>query len=238
MILLIDIGNSRIKWASSDGKMLQDGGSVAHVGNPANAVLSSGLPRAQSIWVSHVMGPQHEKKLAAAIKGKCGKAPQIARTRPEFAGLRVSYAQPQRLGVDRWLSMIALRARRREAFCVASAGTALTFDAVDAQGQHLGGVIAPGLMAMQSAVLGTTRFGVKAMSERYDDGLGRDTESCVRQGALHAAAGLVDRLAARHKGRRTLTGGDAEVLQPLLTTPWELRPQLVLEGLLALASAK
>jgi len=123
------------------------------------------------------------------------------------------------------------------AACVASAGTALTFDAVDAQGQHLGGVIAPGLLTMQQAVLGATRFAAAGPAQDYSEGLGRDTEACVRQGALHAGAGLVERLAARHGGgaRCLLTGGDAERLLPHLGGSWSLRPNLVMEGLLAYA---
>jgi type III pantothenate kinase len=115
---------------------------------------------------------------------------------------------------------------------VVSAGTALTFDAVDERGQHLGGAITPGLSAMQAAVHGSTRFPVTHTDQQYDDALGIDTESCVRQGSLHAAAGLIDRLGARYAGERFLTGGDAERLAGRLAARWHPRPQLVLEGLL------
>jgi type III pantothenate kinase len=235
MMLLLDIGNSRVKWAIADGDALRGGGSFPHDGSPADAIGNAHLPRAQQAWVCNVTGALHEEQIAATLRDTYALEPRFARTAPSLDGLRSGYAEPQRLGVDRWLCMLALWTERRDAFCVASAGTALTFDAVDASGQHLGGVIAPGLSTMQSATLGSTRFAVAGTSMQYDDALGRDTEACVRQGALHAGAGLLDRLGARHAGAHVITGGDAEMLEPLLAARWELRPQLVLEGLLALA---
>jgi type III pantothenate kinase len=90
---------------------------------------------------------------------------------------------------------------------------------------------------MQQAVLGATRFAASGPAQDYDEDLGRDTEACVRQGALHAGAGLVERLAARYgkQGPRLLTGGDAQRLLPHLDGGWVLRPNLVMEGLLAYA---
>lgn len=232
MILLLDIGNTRLKWAQSDGRQLLAGGAVVHHGDPAAALVDLHLEAADDIWICHVTGAEHEGKLAAAIKKRLGVTPRFARSAMECSGLRNAYTEPTRLGVDRWLCMLALWTQTREAFCVVGAGTALTFDAVDAGGKHLGGIIAPGLSSMGSAVLGATRFEIRSADARYDDSLGRDTESCVRQGALHACTGLIERLGARHQGRRVLTGGDAETLRPFVSGAWELRPQLVLEGLL------
>lgn len=232
MILLLDVGNTRVKWAIANDRLLGNGGDALHGGDPASALTQLSVPDTDQVWICHVMGAEHEAKMSDAIARRFGKPPRIARSSAELAGLRSAYAQPQRLGVDRWLCMLALWTQTHSPFCVASAGTALTFDAVDARGQHLGGVIAPGLPAMQSAVHGTTRFAVTGTDHQYDDGLGTDTESCVRQGALHAAAGLIDRLGARYEGERFLTGGDAERLANGLAARWHPRPQLVLEGLL------
>jgi type III pantothenate kinase len=232
MIMLLDNGNTRLKWAQSDGRSIGTGGKLTHGGDPAAALVDLNLEKAQQIWICHVTGPENEARLAHAIGQRLGTAPRFARSAAQLGGLHNAYAEPHRLGVDRWLCMLALWTRQHSAFCLAGAGTALTFDAVGADGRHQGGVIAPGLTSMRRAVLGATRFDVRGADERYDDSLGRDTESCVRQGALHACAGLVDRLAARHAGRRVITGGDAEILRPMLSGEWELRPQLVMEGLL------
>ena len=238
MILLLDIGNTRLKWAVSDGRKLSNNGSLVHHGDPAGALADLHLEAAGEIWICHVTGAESEARLAQSIGQRLGTAPRFARSAAQLGGLHNAYVEPQRLGVDRWLCMLALWTQQHGAFCLAGAGTALTFDAVGADGRHQGGVIAPGLTSMQRAVLGTTRFEVRGADERYDDSLGRDTEACVRQGALHACAGLIDRLAARHAGRRVITGGDAEILRPMLAGEWELRSQLVMEGLLAWGNGK
>jgi type III pantothenate kinase len=236
-LLLIDAGNSRLKWAGADGDGLHDGGAAGHGGDPASAVGKIVAPKPQAIWIANVTGPALGHALAAALRTRFGVTPRFAAVQAEHNGLRVAYAEPQRLGVDRWLGLLAAWSETRGAACVASAGTALTFDAVDAAGQHLGGVIAPGLVAMQQAVLGATRFAAAGPAQDYTPGLGADTDACVRQGALHAGTGLVERLAARHgaHARRYLSGGDAAHLLPGLTGIWQLRPNLVMEGLLAFA---
>jgi len=236
-LLLLDVGNSRLKWAGADASGLRPGGAVEHGGNPAAAVSGIGEESVDAIWIANVTGAALGDKLAAVLKLRYGATPRFAAVQGQCAGLRAAYAEPQRLGIDRWLCLLAAWSETRGPACVASAGTALTFDAVDAQGQHLGGVIAPGLVTMQQAVLGATRFAASGPAQDYSDGLGRDTDSCVRQGALHAGAGLVERLAARYgkDARCLLTGGDAGRLLPHLGGDWKLRPNLVMEGLLAYA---
>ncbi len=234
-ILLLDVGNSRLKWAVADAAGLRFGSAIKHAGVPAVAVKEIDLETAETIWVANVTGNPLGHQLAASLEIRYGVVPQFAAVRPEYAGLRAAYAEPQRLGIDRWLCLLAAWSETRTAICVVSAGTALTFDAVDASGQHLGGVIAPGLVTMQQNVLETTRFLAARPVHEYTDGLGRDTDACVRQGALHACAGLVERLTARYgkEARCLLTGGDAECLMPHLAGNWTPRPNLVMEGLLA-----
>ncbi len=236
-ILLLDIGNSRLKWVTVPtlDAPLPIAQAITHAGAPAEAIaeLAAQWPGAspQATYIAHVTGSAHEAKLAQAVQQALHCAPLFARSAGECAGLKSAYADATRLGVDRWLAMLALWTQRGAAFGVASAGTALTFDAVDTNGQHQGGVIAPGLAAMIDATLGRTRFAVGEMQAEFDTGLGRDTEACVRQGALHAAAGLLDRLALQHPGTHVLAGGDAATLRPHLASPWQIEPDLVLQGL-------
>lgn len=238
-LLLLDVGNSRLKWAAADGAGLGEGGAVEHGGNPAAAVAAVDMTAADVIWIANVTGASLGDKLAAVLKTRFGVAPRFAKVAAGHAGLTVAYPEPQRLGIDRWLCLLAAWSEAGGPACVASAGTALTFDAVDARGRHLGGVIAPGLLTMQQAVLGATRFPSGGPVQDYSEGLGTDTDACVRQGALHAGAGLVDRLRARYgvQAKCLLTGGDAARLLPHLQAGWSVRPNLVMEGLLALARA-
>jgi len=242
--LLFDIGNSRLKWSlvvDGQGALLAQG-AAAHGGAPVATLdaLPSDLPAPAAIWIANVTGDALGEPVAHALHARWGVTPAFARVRRECAGLVVAYEEPQRLGVDRWLAMLALWAERRGPFVVAGCGTALTFDAVDAAGQHLGGIIAPGLLTAQQAVLGATRFASGAPQMPSDDSLGRNTEACVRQGALHACAGLIERLARRHAGPdalRILTGGDAGIIAACIDGDWRQRDDLVQRGLLALAAA-
>lgn len=235
MILLLDIGNSRLKWAMAENGLLQTAHSEPHLGDPSRLFYTLALPQVEQVWVSQVMGPQHEQKLTEVLQSHYGFAPQFARSTAETRGLSNGYSEPERLGVDRWLAMLALWTETQHAFCAVNAGTALTFDAVDEGGQHLGGLIAPGLVTAEKAVLDATRFATRPQAPRYSTGLGRDTESCVRQGALHAGAGLIERAARASVGGRFISGGDAAALLPHLGGGWGWRPNLVLEGLLVLA---
>jgi type III pantothenate kinase len=190
-----------------------------------------------AVWIAQVMGAPHEPKIASAIQGRFGLAPQFARSRDEYLGLKCAYADPSRLGVDRWLMLLAAWREQRGACCVVSAGTALTFDAVDVQGQHMGGFIAPGLAAMLKATLGSTRFATFDLDAEYDAGLGDNTEACVRQGAFLACVGAIDRGLSTTgvSGPRFICGGDAATLLPQLDGAWQHRRDLVLQGLLVLA---
>jgi type III pantothenate kinase len=234
-MLLVDVGNTRLKWCVAGPEGLGEVRSAAHDGAPASCLARAGLPRIETAWVAHVMKPAEEAAIAAAVREHAGVAPGFARTHKEFMRLRVAYEDPARLGVDRWLTMLGLWQQGASAFCVAGAGTALTFDAVDDHGHHLGGLIAPGLATAQAAIAGATRFEIRPGARTYEEGLGRDTEGCVRQGALHACVGLIERAVRGLPGGRFLTGGDAPALVPHLGREWQERPNAVLEGLLAFA---
>lgn len=237
-MLLLDIGNSRLKWAQVREGRLHFGDAIAHGGDAAAAIAGIPLPRVDAVWAAQVLGPAPEAALTAAVQARWGITPRLARSSARLGTLVNAYAEPERLGVDRWLALLALHREAPGAFAVASAGTALTLDRVADGGRHLGGIIAPGLHTAQQATLGATRFATRDLPPAYTDGLGCDTETAVRQGALLACVGALERGCAGLPGtaRRVLTGGDAATLLPLLPG-WQHRPHLVLEGLLAMAHA-
>ena len=236
-IILIDIGNTRLKWALARGTRIARSAGVEHAGDPAGVLARLQLPRADALWIAHVTGAANERALARAARDACDLPPQFARSEKKRLGLSNAYREPQRLGVDRWLAMLAAWSAQRSALCVADAGTALTVDCVDARGKHLGGIIAPGLVTAQRALLGATRFDTRAAPARYSRGLGRDTEACVRQGAYLACVGAIVQAAAPAgaAAQKISTGGDGPELARGLGGGWHTRPQLVLQGLLALA---
>ena len=239
--LLIDIGNSRVKWALTPphhaGALAEDE-AAAHQGDPAGIVALLPECRPARIAVSQVLGAEVGARLGLALQSRYGIAPVLARVRPDHCGLRIAYADPARLGVDRWLAMLAARRLSlAQPVIIAMAGTALTLDVVDAHGRHLGGFIAPGLHTARRAMLASTRFDHQPGQED-PAGLGATTEACVASGARLACLGALDRGAALApaNAQKWIGGGDAATLAPDLPN-WRVVPNPVLSGLMAMLEA-
>ena len=238
MILLIDVGSTRLKWATWDGQF-QFGDALAHAEKPLEIFSTLSLTKVSAVWISLVPRMGDVEGWSAAVQQKFGIAPHFVQSRAEWRGMRSAYSQPEKLGVDRWLALVALWNEQPSAFCVVSAGTALTVDRVNAQGQHLGGVIAQGFGSMHRSLLSATLTTFSDTGHRYGPELGQDSLAAIAQGTFFATIGVIGN-ALRAPGadpaeRRIITGGDSAALIPYLTGPWQHRPHLVLEGLLALA---
>ena len=162
--------------------------------------------------------------------------------------MRCAYTDPSRLGVDRWVAVLAAHHAAHTAACVINAGTAVTFDAVDSGGAHLGGLIMPGASLFAAALDRNTRnIGPTAPVPAVAHGLellGRNTDAAVGRGAWLALAAALDRATAtvaRALGTTPvvyLTGGDADALRGWLETQVQLRADLVLEGLALFAAVE
>jgi type III pantothenate kinase len=237
MKLLIDLGNTRLKWASWHNARLQAGGVFAHGGQSLVTELRrdwAELARVDAVLVASVLAPTREQELDDFVHERFALRAEFVRSPAVALGVRNAYAEPARLGVDRFLALAALHAQQPCVQVMASVGTALTVDALDADGVHLGGLILPAPQLMRDAVLaGTARVG--AAQGSYQD-LPDNTADAVVSGALYAAVGAIDRFrasAARKLGTEPtlhLTGGGADELEPLL--PDALRAHdLVLRGL-------
>lgn len=247
MILLIDIGNTRVKWALVRGVRLGRMRARAHGG--AAQVLESIVRRAPRavtrIVAVNVAGARFERALRAAARDRFGIRPELIRSTREAGGVRNGYRETWRLGADRWVGVIGARAlARARSAVVANAGTALTIDAVSAGGRHLGGAIIPGTTAMIAGIIkGTNGIGRRArgLAASRRKIFAADTASALAAGAQYAAAALIDRAideAARElraQPRLILTGGAAAGLKPFLRHPARVVPDLVLRGLAALA---
>lgn len=236
-ILDLDLGNSRLKWRWSDGQSQLEG-ALAN-GDLEAELFLAGRP-VQRVRVAAVAGDH----LLEAVLGVCRQRwhlePEIAVVQEQCAGVRQGYRDPARLGVDRWLGILAAYNRVKGACVVVSCGTALTVDLVTAAGEHRGGYIVPGLEMMRTALFSGTHA-VKL--PRLDMGgsltPGRDTQEAVSRGLLLMAKGLVS-CALDSAGALTedsaliLTGGDGERLLPLFlsaSTKAQYLPNLVLDGL-------
>jgi type III pantothenate kinase len=188
----------------------------------------------ESAWIASVVSSAREQELAAFVRERFGLVARFVRSPAAALGIRNAYAQPERLGVDRFLAFAAAHARHARLQVLVSAGTALTIDALDADGSHLGGLIVASPQAMRLAVVaGTARVDARGgqFSERP-----RSTADAVVTGSLYAAAGAIERFRASLVAAGEtlppilLGGGGADELEPLLA-PVERVHDLVLHGL-------
>lgn len=238
MKLLVDVGNTRLKWASVAGDArLRPGGVFAHTEGSLVTELRrewGALARVESAWVASVVSSAREEELAAFVRERFGLRAHFVRSPAVALGVRNAYAEPERLGVDRFLALAAAHAREARLQVLVSAGTALTVDALDAAGQHLGGLIVASPLAMRQAVVaGTARVDARGGQLRERP---RSTADAVVTGSLYAAAGAIERFRASlvSPGEALppllLGGGGADELEPLLGQVERVH-DLVLHGL-------
>jgi type III pantothenate kinase len=250
--LLLDLGNSCLKWAVSlDGRITQHGRLEFPGSKPleAMAFFSRMSAAPDEIRLASVAGPDRSQALAEALRAHFAVPLLQARSPGAGAGIRNGYRDPAQLGVDRWLALCAAYGPHPGApACVVDAGTATTLDVVLADGMHRGGLILPGPDLMAASLRRGTgdldRLARQAPAagqvagKAPDNGwFGRDTAAAIRLGAVRATASLVDACMAAlarevpDRPRLVLTGGNAPTLLALLESPAEHRPALVLEGL-------
>jgi type III pantothenate kinase len=242
--LLIDIGNSRLKWCIRGGRQSgrQHALALDGPGLPELGPLLRSARRVTSVVIVSVAGQARDRAITRALRKAGLPTPQFIQSSARAAGVTNGYRDPWRLGADRWVAAIGAwhEAGAARPVCVIDIGTATTLDVVDARGVHQGGLIVPGPALMTGSLLAGTRgiaTRARGGAQRRTAGLARDTAKAIHNGALQATAGLVERCARdarRAYGRRTvvyLTGGGAASILPLLELRVVHCPDLVLRGL-------
>ncbi|MEX2123249.1 MAG: type III pantothenate kinase [Woeseia sp.] len=242
--LLFDVGNTRLKWGLLENNRIGKTGSITHekLHDSGFGALTSHLPRqVDRVLASNVAGHTFATRLSGVVGMHSNCEVHFAHAEREAFGLTNSYKRPRRIGVDRWVAMIGARAEFRSALCVVDAGTAVTIDAVDRDGLHLGGMIVPGLRSMADSLhLNTSEIPAARRSAAGTssgmNAFANTTEGAVQNGALTAICGAVERAvrtmrSAGFRPKVVLTGGDASRILKLLDANVLHRPNLVLQGL-------
>jgi len=249
MQLLVDIGNTSIKWALRNPAAadLSGFGAAMHGGALPLDLLAvwDELDGIDAVIAAGV-GPGPVKHAVTDVcQARWGIAPRWIATRAEAQGVRLAYAEPSRLGVDRFLALIATHRRlagqgSAAPALIVDAGTAITYDLLAPAGRHLGGLILPGMKLMRDSLLAGTQI---PRYEPIDADLSwaTDTGEAIAAASIQAPAALAERLYHRLQQQTgiaptlLLTGGDAERLAAAIELPAECVPDLVLHGLAALA---
>ncbi len=243
-ILLVDIGNSRIKWASIENGTLVNIGVAPRKGTPPVSTWLS-LPAPRRIITANVAGPEYAAQLNQWSETQWGVSIEPIHVDSARAGIALAYSEERNFGVDRWLALIAAQQIYNDNICVIDCGTAVTIDLLTAQGRHQGGVVLPGLELMQNSLLQRTAdidYAAKAIVPTDDNPLGRDTRDGIIKGTLSAVAGAIEFTVSRIKRETAMpitcviTGGDAVGVLNVLGKDYQHEPHLVLLGIQALVA--
>lgn len=233
MLILIDAGNTRVKWAiaqdgAAPGEWIADG-ALLHAGLDALPDALKDATAGATVVVSNVAGAA----MAARLEALLPSAPQYFRATAVLHGMRNHYANPGQLGSDRFAAAFGARAiAPGMPLIVATCGTATTVDAVDASGDFLGGMILPGLGTMaQSLRLNTAQLPQVAPG-KLPQGFAGNTTDAILSGIVSAQAGAIER-AVRQLGAQQviLSGGAAQYIAPALGVPYRIVDNIVLTGL-------
>lgn len=240
MLLLVDAGNTRIKWAIAapdaalGAWLLADAVSHAGLDAAAETWRRAGVTRA---LVSNVAGAQVRERIALALPE--GVQVEWFASTVERAGLRNGYRNPAQLGCDRFAAAIGARALAPgQDLVVATCGTATTVDAVTGDGRFIGGMILPGLALMAGSLARNT-----AQLPQVQPGaapppvFGDNTDDAIVSGVLSAQAGAIERACAAHGATACIvSGGAAPYISPVLKFGHRVVDNIVLVGLHAAAA--
>lgn len=232
MMLLIDAGNTRIKWAQVDsGKWINKG--VFAQGQLANSPWKSqDLKMINQIWVSNVAGEQ----VANSIQQLGVEETRFISASESQCGVTNGYSNAAQLGSDRWAALIAAWHMTGKKCLVVNSGTATTIDALSEHGEFLGGLILPGVELMQKCLVGATAK-LQVGGGNYEK-FPLNTSDALYSGAIQAICGAIERqkvLLGKGDIPVILSGGAAQVINPYLGMQANIAENLVLQGLYIIA---
>jgi type III pantothenate kinase len=240
MKLLIDAGNTRIKWALADANDWVHSGilPVEQAGDLPQ--LFDELQGIQQIWVSNVAGEEIAQHIRNINISKSGQLHFVVAKEAQ-CGVRNGYSSASQLGSDRWAALIAAWHRVQGKCLIVNSGTATTIDALSGQGEFLGGLILPGVELLQRSLVAATAQ-LKSVQGDYAP-FPLNSDDALYSGAIQASCGAIERqytLLRDDSAPVVLSGGAAGVLQPhlnqkLFGVPPLVVDNLVLQGLLLIA---
>lgn len=244
MILVVDMGNTRIKWRVAEGEIHLAQGYIASDAqlSTLNEKIFPFRDAIAQVLVASVLSLDMEERFSSWCQDFLGKGAQFVRSQPYACGVYNAYEDSTLLGVDRWLALISGFNRVGKACVVVSCGTAVTVDLIAGNGRHLGGYIAPGFNLMLGALNRNTHL----VKVNFDASLltlnpGRNTQAATHSAAAAMLIGLIN--SARSHLRNfervddidvLVSGGDGEKITPLLGDATFI-PDLVLDGLISIA---
>jgi len=230
MKLLLDIGNSRLKWGLlNDGQWVAQGALDHDIPWDFEAILPP-VGRLECVVGVNVAGPAMAGRVERMLTPWCDAVRWIQPSHG-CAGVRNAY-DPEQLGADRWAAVLGASRRHAGAVLVVTAGTATTIDLLSDGRVFLGGLIIPGVELMKRALAGNTAQ--LPLADGVPVAIPTRTVDAIHMGCLHAQAGAIERmfrhLSAQKDPVCLLNGGAGPLIAPLLDLPVVLVDNLVLDG--------
>ena len=243
-ILLMDIGNTRIKWGVLENRALSgiDSLSITLSRDFDLKSLFLSVPSdVKSIVASCVLSKETQVKLAESFSNHFKLVVKFIEPINRFSGLTNGYNNPSKLGADRWAAMVGAHNEFGGNILVVDMGTAITIDYINAEGMHKGGQILPGLKSFfnildQSTGSINTKINISDTAAQYIKKWGKNTDDAIISGAMSAISGAINAAVFSFRIEDSmpsliLTGGDAIYFKDVFDYSLSYRPNLVLEGL-------
>jgi type III pantothenate kinase len=242
MKILIDIGNSYLKWVIYQNDAFTETVVLNYRETNWQYQLHKdwiNLTKPEAVVIANVAGIKILTQLQLIIQKLWGIIliiiPQSCR---QYRNLINGYICAETLGIDRWINLIAAESHyAKQNIWMVDAGTAITIDLLDYQGQHQGGLIAPGLKMMQAALIQNTAQLITSQNTNQF-GLSYQTDTAIFNGCLAAIIGLIIQTIRLRSEVKTmiLTGGDCDTLYSILSQQYLAvniiqEPQFIFKGL-------
>jgi len=253
MDLLIDMGNTRLKWVwAAGGKIDQSTFGHGSRDDFLGKCQPPGSARTARVLIASVANPSRTANIVCDCETRWEAPVKRLQTLGSQDGIENAYENPETLGVDRWLAIVGAAHAYGAPIVIMDLGTATTLDAVDEQGRHLGGLILPGPALMLNSLASATAMPVPtdfgggksksgAGGEKAhgpDVGPASSTSEAIREGVFAAQIGALNQF-MRHvaaklgkEPRLVLTGGAAECILDRLESHPVFDPWLVFKGML------
>ncbi len=240
MKLLLDLGNSRCKFAIVENGRLEQ--NDTHNYGPFGKLYSvkslcDQYSDASEVIISSVLSAEMNSQIKDTLLNDSVKNIYFLDPTENSFGISLAYADASTLGVDRVAALIAVNEKYSGNNCIVDCGTAVTIDALDAKGVHKGGVILPGIESMRKTLMENTKIEITNTEEAEFNVFSKTTGSAIRAGCISAVVGgieyVVNRMVSDYDGfdQVVLTGGDAEFIESYLSLPVKFDESLVLDGL-------
>ena len=239
MNLLLDIGNSRCKFAILEKNKTREHGAIAYSSNNKTSKIEVLLQKNKvinKVIICSVLNDEFNQKLIETFSAHQINDYYFLDPVVKTFGVQLCYPDPANLGADRLAALIGANVKHKGNKCIIDCGTAITIDAIDAEGRHQGGVIIPGITAMHAALSSNTDIPQNNRGGSYNV-LSNSTQDAIYTGCISAVVGGIEYAVDKMQEHRNMfdkiiiTGGDAEMLIPMIALKVEHEPRLVLNGL-------